>query len=97
MTNLITWSCCKGCKEPDWSAYDALELAGVIMRDNEADGFYVERVDDEPPHFYSLYAHLREGGCEAIHDFDEAANLMHIREQCRQLAESINFQLHEFV
>ena len=96
MNSLITWSCCRDCKEPDWRVYDALELAGVVMRDNGTDGFYVERVEDETPQFYSLYGHLVEGGCDALHDFDSADDIELIREQCSQVAAKIGFQLHDF-
>jgi len=44
--------------------YDAVEVAGCI----EAYGC-VERVeDDSEPHFWSVYLHLKEGGCECVAD-----------------------------
>jgi len=96
MSNAITWNCCTGGKEPDWSIYDALELAGCIEYDKDTDHSFVERVDGEDPEFYCLYAHLQGGGCEAIHDFDSTAKLEMIRENCQQLADKIKFPFYDY-
>jgi len=51
------------------SCYDNVEMAGCI--EDKERGF-TERVDDDrEPHFWSVYLHLKEGGCECIADFAE--------------------------
>jgi len=96
MNNLITWNCYHNGKEPDWALYNALELAGCVEFEKDTLGAYVERADGETPDFYTLYAHLVDGGCEAIHDFSHVADIASIRLQCGQLAQRIHFRLHDY-
>jgi len=96
MSNVITWNCCTGGKEPDWSIYDAFELAGCVEYKKDTEHSFVERADGETSELYCLYAHLKGGGCEAIHDFDSAANLEQIQESCQQLADKINFSFYDY-
>jgi hypothetical protein len=52
--------------------YDGLEVHGVRDCADEfgiTDGTACEVDDDGNPEFYSVYAHLREGGLECIGDF----------------------------
>ena len=52
--------------------YDAVEVHGV--RDCYTSGqVTVCEVDDDNPEFFSVYAHLREGGVECLEDFPTAA------------------------
>ncbi len=59
--------------EPDWSAFDALELGGCINLHEPDDpaGTMIEggqsRVEAA---FFTVYGHLPEGGVEAITDID---------------------------
>jgi hypothetical protein len=59
------------------SLYDAVEVHGVRDLQEpdrvEKHGTICE-VDDDDPQFFSVYAHLREGGCECIGDFETAAD-----------------------
>jgi hypothetical protein len=55
----------------DPSAYDALEVHGVRnwYPPDAEEGTCCE-IDDTDPEFFSVYAHLRAGGCECVGDFD---------------------------
>lgn len=59
------------------AAFDALEIHGV--RDlapalgRDADGSTWCEVDDQNPQFFSVYAHLAEGGVECLEDFKTLA------------------------
>lgn len=78
MDNSILFNCCTDHAAPNWSQYYALELGGCIeakctvTSDTWTEGGY-HRSDAE---FFTVYGHLKEGGCEAITDwhgsFDEA-------------------------
>lgn len=48
--------------------FDAVEVHGV-RRLHLANDVDVEQ-DDERPEFYSVFAHMREGGVDCIGDFD---------------------------
>ena len=96
---VITWNCCTDGVEPDWSVYASFELSGCKEREGEAGCTEVERIDscsDERPVFYTLYANLKGGGCEAINDFFPLSDLQHITAQCERLARRLNFQLMFF-
>ena len=93
----ISWNCCTGGKEPDWSNYDALQLAGVA--EEEVDGeTYIERVEEmKDAKFMSLYAHIKDGGYECIHDFPVGiVNKELILKECNSLAEKLNFKLSDY-
>lgn len=89
-SSVITWNCCPNHEEPDWRMYDALELAGCVVVDEEG---CVERVEEETvPDFYTVYAHLIGGGCEALHDWPAGfRDVESIRTQCAVLAERLGF------
>jgi len=93
----ISWNCCTDGKEPSWSAYDALELAGVAEEDIDGES-YVERVEEmKDAKFISLYAHLKSGGCECIHDFPVGlVNRELILSECSSLAEKLKFELFDY-
>lgn len=91
---VITWNCCLNNKEPDWSVYDALELAGCIQDED-----CVERVEEGiTPTFYSVYGHVIGGGCEALHDWpDGFRDIEAIRAQCAVLADRLGFTVWDMV
>jgi hypothetical protein len=77
----VTWGGYAESIIKDADFYDALELHGV--RDTLQDEYAAEgkaynattegtqcEVDDENPQFFSVYAHLKEGGVECIGDFE---------------------------
>ena len=86
----ISWNCCPDLQEPDWSVYDALELAGCL----EENGC-VERVEEgTTPTFYTIYGHLVGGGCEALHDWpSNFRDIGAIRAQCAALGERHGFMV----
>lgn len=76
-------------------SYDALEIQGV--RDlNEPDcpeGTCCE-VDNENPLFFSVYAHLKEGGVECVGDF--GTHLL-AEQYAKELALKYGWPVHDFV
>lgn len=52
------------------TAYDAVEIQGVrnVHAPDDPNGTDIE-VDNDRPQFFSVYAHLKEGGVECIGDF----------------------------
>lgn len=48
--------------------YDSLEVHGVSEEEDGYGGTACE-IDDENPEFFSVYAHLKQGGVECIGDF----------------------------
>ncbi|MCU7800301.1 MAG: hypothetical protein KZQ70_09190 [gamma proteobacterium symbiont of Lucinoma myriamae] len=89
----INWNCCKDSIEPKWIGFNAFELAGCIEQDGG-----IERAEkDEDAHFYTLYGHCVEGGCEALHDFPNGfSNLEVIRKICKEKALSLSFELWDY-
>lgn len=62
--------------------YDAVEIAGCIETLE-----YIERVDDDrEPQFWSVYLHLKEGGCECVAD-------VNTQKQAQELAEVLEYAL----
>jgi hypothetical protein len=55
--------------------YDQLEIHGVSEEPDGYGGTACE-INDENPEFYSVYAHLKEGGVECIGDFRTPADAM---------------------
>lgn len=47
---------------------DALEIHGIRSLSDAGD-YEVQEIDDENPHFYSVYIHLNDGGVDCIGDF----------------------------
>lgn len=96
MDNLITWSCCTNCEPPDWTAYNALEIAGCVEYGKGTEAAIVERVDGEPADFFTLYGRLVDGGCEALHDFDLGEDEIAIISACEKLAGILGFPLMDY-
>ncbi|BCL74163.1 hypothetical protein VIBNIFTn2_1350001 [Vibrio nigripulchritudo FTn2] len=95
MPNHITFNCIPT-DSLDWSLYDALELSGVYVY--EIDGeTYCERADCESDvQMYSLYAHLKSGGCDCIHDFPRGGSLKDALEKSEGLAKTQALELYDF-
>ena len=74
----LTWNCCPGTRE----------LAGCVARKS-----WVERVEEgTTPSFYTVYGHLVDGGCEALHDWPWGfLDLDVIRQQCNELGARLGF------
>ena len=74
--------------------YDAIEINGV--RDQhmpgDAQGTCCE-VDNETPQFFSVYAHLKEGGVECIGDFE--AHTMAVV-YANELAKQYDWPIHDY-
>ena len=89
----INWNCCKDAAVPNWSEFDALELAGCI----EVDGGIERAENEEETQFYTLYGHCVEGGCEALHDFLTGyKDLKAIKKVCKKLAKRLGFELWDY-
>nr|WP_047577315.1 hypothetical protein [Methylobacterium sp. ZNC0032] len=68
---IALFNCCTELVEPDWSQFDWLELGGCIdvNEPDDPNGTCIEGGQSrEEAHFFTVYGHLREGGCEAITD-----------------------------
>ena len=65
----------------EWDNYDALELAACYESDQEVSRIEEEK-DDRLPHFYTIYAHLKTGGVDAILDLSNPY-------RCELIAETI--------
>lgn len=86
---------------PDFSLFSGLEIAGVAMWDantGEPVGFdcpeltNCERIDPDDfvtsnPAMVTLYGRLKDGGCEALHDFYPPFNLDAIGAAAQDLVE----------
>lgn len=66
----------------DTKLYDALEVHGVT-RETDGKTEHCE-VNDEAPEFYSVYAHLVQGGVECIGDFEKASDAFSYAEEIRR-------------
>lgn len=71
------FNCCTALGEPDWTRFSNLEPGGCIdANENGADEICIEGGHSRnEASFFTIYGHLREGGCEAITDcadFDSA-------------------------
>jgi len=82
----ITWNCCTHGQEPDWSDYDAIELGGCAITEG-----CTERVmNSADADFFTLFGHLKQGGCEAIHDWPLGFKEFEvIRNECAALADRV--------
>ena len=67
MDNATLYNCCTDGVAPDWSQFDGLELGGCCM-DPDHEGSVNGGYDRYEAEFFTVYAHLKEGGCEAITD-----------------------------
>lgn len=75
--------------------YDALEIQGVrdIHLPNDPEGTCCE-VDNENPQFFSVYAHLKEGGVECVGDF---ATHVLAETYAKELAAKYNWPIYDYV
>jgi hypothetical protein len=75
MDNRTLFNCCTNAAEPDWSQFNWLELGGCVdVSDPYEDETCIEggyRADEAE--FFTVYGHLKGGGCEAITDCDTFA------------------------
>ncbi|HJV75091.1 MAG TPA: hypothetical protein VJ654_12775 [Noviherbaspirillum sp.] len=76
------------------AAYDALELHGVrdLNDPGHPDGTQCE-VDDQNPQFYSVYAHLRDGGVDCVGDFSDPVRAVGY---AAELQRKYHYGLHAF-
>ncbi len=80
MDAAILFNCCTAHAQPDWAAFDTLEIGGCI---NEPQPFddgtcIIGGVPKGDAEFFTVYGHLKEGGFEAITDcdtYDDATNV----------------------
>lgn len=74
------YNCCTNYKEPDWAEFDALELGGCCTEQMGEDEECVNGgYSRDEAEFFTVYGHLREGGCEAITDvtaYDYAVTIL---------------------
>lgn len=68
--------------------FDAFEVHGVVTKEACCE------VDDANPEFYSVYAHLREGGVECVGDF---SNLNAARGYAVFLEAAYGYPLHDYL
>ncbi len=65
-TNETLFNCCPDNRAPDWNLYDDFEIEAVNM---DSDGSCTPCFDTGAPvTFWTVYAHLKEGGVHAISD-----------------------------
>lgn len=65
------YNCCTEGREPDWAKFDALELGGCVdaFKDEETeDTCFESGYSREEAEIFTVFAHLKEGGAEAITD-----------------------------
>lgn len=93
MADLKLFNCCHKAEEPDWSDFDALEVGGCIVEEEEGsdETFTIGGIARDEAQFFTVYGHLKVGGVEAITDcdtFDEVIEVANI------LAERTGFPVH---
>lgn len=60
------FNCCADCTEPeDWSVFNWLEIHPVI---EDPESGWCEVCQPNEASFWSVYAHLKDGGCECLTD-----------------------------
>lgn len=74
--------------EGDIAASDAIEIQGV-REDDE-----VCEVSDSDPHFFSVYVHLKEGGCQCVGDF---GSYLKAHDYAETLAKRHGWEINSFV
>jgi hypothetical protein len=68
MKNETLYNCCTEYGEPEWNEFDALEIdccASEILPDGST---WTECAPLHQAEFFTVFGHLKEGGCEAITD-----------------------------
>lgn len=78
------FNCCTGGQAPDWTQYDALETQAVkeVKLEKKEDSFCEPCAISEAT-FFTVYAHLKEGGVECITDCDTIED---VREAAKKLS-----------
>ncbi len=80
---------------PSWFLYDAIEVAACIDHGDD-----IQRIEDiktnETPSFFTVYGHLKTGGCEAIVDLDDAKSCRSIAEAAKHRFKNIT-QIYDFI
>ncbi|MGY3482242.1 hypothetical protein ACVW1C_000125 [Bradyrhizobium sp. USDA 4011] len=65
----VYFNCCTGNAAPDWSPFDWLEVGGCNTETDETGLTFTNGgIPDSEAEFWTVYAHLKAGGCEAITD-----------------------------
>ncbi len=71
MDNAKLFNCCTNHAAPDWTLFDALEVNGCIdlhEPDNRGGTCIQGGEPRATAEFFTVYGHMKEGGCEAISD-----------------------------
>lgn len=66
------YNLCSGGMEPDWQQFDAIEISGCV-NEAEADDestCYCSGYNRHEAEIFTVFGHLREGGCDMITDCD---------------------------
>lgn len=65
--NDTLYNCCPGHREPDWGQFVGLEIecCATVFADGYA---WTERVPLHEAECFTVFGHLRRGGCEALTD-----------------------------
>ena len=66
--NETLYNCCTHACEPDWNDFDALEIDCCASKILSQGSTWTERVPLHEAEFFTVFGHLKEGGCEAITD-----------------------------
>ena len=63
------FNCCTDGAEPDWSAYQSLEVGGCVTElEPNGDTFTVGGKADDEAEFWTVFGRFADGECEAITD-----------------------------
>lgn len=82
--NAILFNCCTDNREPDWKQFDWLETGGCV--EDKEEGITHGGIDDAEAEFWTVYAHLKVGGVEAITDCKTRAEVDAVAEQLSVLS-----------
>jgi hypothetical protein len=66
--NKTFYNCCVDGREPDWNDFDAIEIDCCSSELSSTGSTWAERVPVHEAEFFTVFGHLKEGGCEAITD-----------------------------
>ncbi|MQW73434.1 hypothetical protein GHK50_20925 [Sinorhizobium medicae] len=68
MDDATLFNCCTHYATPDWSQFDWLEIGGCVSFEEDGETYTEGGFMASEAEFFTVYGHLREGGCEAITD-----------------------------